>query len=159
MKIKDIVSSVQSSYQKRMLSRRIRKCSAVIKKDLCAWVKDHKFPSRVITLNSPSDDKAKLTISVDELVNLFGMDVVSALLFMDDLIKANLKSDKSDLKTLLLRIKHTGCVHDTILSPEMLDNIKATQPGVWQAYVKMQKQAENEHLAEFGTTDSLNDDL
>ncbi len=87
------------------------------------------------------------------------MDVVSALLFMDDLIKANLKSDKADLRTLLLRIEHTGCVHDTILTPELLTDIKKNQPGVWQAYVNMQKQQEDDHLAEFGTTDSLNDEL
>lgn len=153
MKINDIVSSVQSSYQKRMLSRRIRKCSAVIKKDIRAWVELKKFPSRVITLGAPNNAMVKVTISVEELVTLFGMDVMSALLFMDDLIKANLKSDKSDLKNLLLRIEHTGCSHDTILTPEMLDNIKQNQPGVWQAYVRMQAQAE------FGTTDSLKDEL
>lgn len=159
MKIKDIVSSVQSSYQKRMLSRRIRKCSAIIKKDIRAWVESKKFPSRVITLDAPNDAMAKVTISVEELVNLFGMDVMSALLFMDDLIKANLKADKSDLKTLLLRIEHTGCGHDTILTPQMLEDIKQNQPGVWQAYVKMQEQAESDHFVEFGSTDSLNDEL
>lgn len=159
MKIRDLVSSIQSSYQKRMLSRRIRRCSTIIKKDLCAWVKDHKFPSRVITLNSPQNDRTKVTISIEELVNLYGMDVVSALLFMDDLIKANLKSDKADLRTLLLRIEHTGCEHNTILTPELLADIKKNQPGVWQAYINIQKQQEDDHLAEFGTTDSLNDDL
>lgn len=159
MKIENIVSSVQSSYQKRMLSRRIKRCSTIIKKDIRAWVETKKFPSRVITLDAPNSAMAKVTISVEELVGLFGMDVMSALLFMDDLIKANLKHDKSDLKTLLLRLEHTGCEHNTILTPQMLEGIKQNQPGVWQAYVKMQEQAEGNHFVEFGSTDSLNDEL
>ena len=142
-----------------MLALRIRNCSKAIKNDIRAWKKENKSPMREIVLEAPDKSGASVKISVQELVEVYGMDVLSALLFMDDLIKANLKADKSDLRDLLLSLKGMGCVNKTTFTPKMLEKIKAEQPELWKEYMKLQAQEEKERQEKTGNTDPLNDEL
>lgn len=159
MKVSEFLTDIKSIYLKKMVALRICNCSKAIKNDIRAWKKENRFPMREIVLEAPDNSGVSVKISVQELAEVYGMDVLSALLFMDDLIKANLKADKSDLRCLLLNLKGMGCVNKTVFTPKMLEKIKAEQPELWKEYMKLQAQEEKERQEKAGNTDPLNEDL
>lgn len=158
MKIKDTLSPVLSLKDKYILAYRIRKCSDMIKADIREWKETNEFPTRVVVLESPIAATGNITISMEDLVEIYGLDVIDAFIFMDDLLKATTKDDKKDLTELLGRLKSSGCIHDGNVTDALLEQIKTQQPGVWAAYQKLLNEEERKTKAN-GEDDPLNDDI
>ncbi len=158
MKIKDILSPVLSLKDKYILAYRIRKCSDMIKADIREWKETNEFPTRVVVLESPIASTGNMTISMEDLTGIYGLDVLDAFIFMDNLLKATTKNDKKELTELLSRLKSTGCIHDGNVTDALLEQIKVQQPGVWAAYQKLLNEEDSKTKAN-GDDDPLNDDI
>lgn len=158
MKIKDILSSVRSLKDKYILAYRIRKCSDMIKADIRAWKETNEFPTRVVVLEFPIASTGNMTISMEDLTGIYGLDVLDAFIFMDDILMATTKNDKKELAELLGRLKSTGCIHDGNVTDALLDHIKVQQPGVWDAYQRLLNEEESKTKAN-DDDDPLNDDI
>ena len=158
MKIKDTLSPVLSLKDKYILAYRIRKCSDMIKSDIKEWKETNEFPTRIVVLESPITATGNITISMEDLTGIYGLDIIDAFIFMDDLLKATTKDDKKELTELLGRLKSTGCIHDGNVTDALLEQIKAQQPGVWAAYQKLLAEEECKTKAN-GADDPLNDEI
>ena len=143
MKIKDIINPILSVKDKYMLAARIRKANPAIRNAIRRWKEDGATPTFRYSISAPGSKGAPTSISVQELVDLYEMDTLDAFLFIDSLMKADLKEDKRELSELLGQIQSVGCVHNGNVTDELLEHIRTTQPGVWEAYQKLLKEHED----------------
>lgn len=140
-----------------LLANRVHNCNKVIRADIRRWKESGEAPTRSITIITPSGDKS-LTLSMSDLTEIYGFDTLSAFIFMDSLFKANAKTDKCELRALLSQLKGSRCVHRMEVTPELLEQVRVNQPGVWAQYQKLVT-AENARLAQLAELDVLNEEL
>lgn len=158
MKIKDILNPLMSLKDKYYYAARIRKCTDLIKGDIRRWKETGEFPTRSIDVESPVHGGGRVNISMEDLIEIYHLDTLDAFIYMDDLLKATTNPDKTELVELLGRLKSTGCVHNGNVTPELLEQIRREQPGVWAAYERLLAQ-EEDALKEIEAQDPLNDDV
>ena len=133
MKIKDLLNSVDSLNTKIKIANRIKKCSPRIRLAITQLYRDKIIPKIELGIQSP-DGMGYMEISSFDLVNLYGMENLSALLFLDDLYKANLKADKKDLHNLLGMLSNGKHQSNMIVSEELLEQVRQNSPDVWESY-------------------------
>lgn len=133
MKIKDIITSLDNVKSKVHVAYRINKCSSEIKQAISQLYKDKVLPLVELGIEAP-DGMGYIEVSSYDLVNLYGMEELSALLFLDELNKANLKSDKTDLRNLLGVL--TSGKHQTrmAVTEDLLEHVQKNSPDVWESY-------------------------
>lgn len=158
MKIKEILSPLMSLKDKYYYAIRLRQCLPVIREDIKEWKETGEFPTRSVDVGAPGDPSLSVNISMEDLMETYHLDTLDAFIFMDDLIKATTRKDKRSLVDLLGRLKSTGCVHNGNVTPELLEDIRKNQPGLWAAYQKLLNQEEAKAI-EAETNDVLNDEF
>lgn len=133
MKIKDIITSLDNVKSKVHVAYRINKCSSEIKQAISQLYKDKVLPLVELGIEAP-DGMGYIEVSSYDLVNLYGMEELSALLFLDELNKANLKSNKTDLRNLLGVL--TSGKHQTrmVVTEDLLEHVQKNSPDVWESY-------------------------
>ena len=139
MKTKEILNSVESFKSKVYLAHRIKRCSPQIREAIVKWSKERSMPLIELGIKSSEGD-AFMVISSDDLVNLYGMEQLQALLFLDDLHRANQKDDKSELMGLLGMLQAGKKVSKMIVSDEILATVREKDPEVWIEYEKIVQQ-------------------
>ena len=144
MRIKDIVESIDSLKDKIIIAYRIYNCSPRIKEAIKEWKLEGSLPSISVELEE-SEDKI-VEISSYELVNLYEFDELSSLLMLDSLEKAKVKNDKERIKQLTGFLIYGTHVHKNHLSEEMMNNIKESNPAVWEEYQKICNAAKDEDI-------------
>ncbi|MBR5237696.1 MAG: hypothetical protein IKV26_03185 [Paludibacteraceae bacterium] len=135
MKIKDILESIDSVKTKICVAYRIFYSTPKIKKAIKQWKAYGDLP--VIRVTVETSEENFIEISSYDLLNKYGFDELSALLMLDDIEKAQEKQDKeklNDLLAFLVRGKHEV---RTIVSQELLEQIKKNNPEVWDEYQKL----------------------
>lgn len=142
MKIKDIINKNWNFKTRMLIARRISRCSNLIKRDIATWKRDGIVPNRILSLQVNGVENMRL--SVHELIDTYGMDALSAMLFFDDLIKANLLEDKTQLVNLAQRLQNGARKKSLVMTPDMLQSIKNNQPELWQEYENLQKKEESQ---------------
>lgn len=140
MQIKDIINKNWNFKTRLLIARRILRCSNPIKRDIATWKRDGTVPNRSLSLEVNGVENMRL--SVHDLTDTYGMDPLSAFLFFDDLIKANLMEDKTRLVNLVQRLQNGARKKSLAMTPDMLENIKTNQPELWQEYENLQKNEE-----------------
>lgn len=133
MKIKDIISSLDDLKSKVHVAYRINKCSPYIKQAIVQLYKDGVLPLVELGIQSPNGGEY-MEISSYDLVNLYGMEDLAALLFLDDLEKANSKTDKTDLRNLLSALSSGKHQTRMVISEELLEHIQNNSPDIWKNY-------------------------
>lgn len=133
MKIKEIISSIENIKTRLYVAYRINNCLPVIKSAIKQLYATNELPFIKLGIESP-DQNEFVEISSNELVDLYGMDNLSALLFLDDLQKANLKKDKTDLCNLLDRFSFGKNQTRMKVTDEMLEDVRNNSPEVWKVY-------------------------
>lgn len=140
MQISNILNKNWSLRTRLAIARKLRTCSQVMKRDITNWKRTGIVTDRRLSLMV--NGREQMSLSVGELINIYGMDPLTAMLFFDDLIKANLKDDKADLINLLDRLKAGRPSKHLHLTPEMRRNIKENQPELWEEYQKIHQAIE-----------------
>lgn len=135
MKITDLINKKWSFKTRCIIARRILQCSNATKQDIVSWKKTGNPPDRFLSLEI--DGVEEMTLSIHELIDTYGMDPLTAMLFFDDLVKANLKDDKTDLINLIERLQNGAHRKTLTISREMLDDIKANQPELWAEFERL----------------------
>ena len=133
MKIKDIITSLGNVKSKVHIAYRINKCSPQIKQAIAQLYKDRVLPKIEMGIQSP-DGNGYFEVSLSDLVSLYGMDDLAALLFLDDLDKANAKSDKTDLWNLLGMLSIGKHQSRMVVTDELLEYVQKSAPDVWDSY-------------------------
>lgn len=136
MKIKDIITSLGNVKSKVHIAYRINKCSPQIKQAIAQLYKDRVLPKIEMGIQSP-DGNGYFEVSLSDLVSLYGMDDLAALLFLDDLDKANAKSDKTDLWNLLGMLSIGKHQSRMVVTDELLEYVQKSAPDVWDSYQKI----------------------
>lgn len=159
MKIKDILSNISNVGLKAVFASRIRNSNPIIKKAIVDFHEKGSFEPinyGILTNNS----LGVVRISTTELQELYGMKPLEALLFIDAIVKADSNSDKSDLINLLQSLvagRHHG---GPVVTPQMLENIKANNPKVWTHYQTLCENAkEEEESAIVEMNNNLNEEI
>lgn len=140
MKIKDIINKNWNFKTRLLIAHRISRCTTLIKRDIAVWKRDRMVPERILSLQV--DGVENMRLSVHELIDTYGMDPLSAMLFFDDLIKANNNEDKTQMVNLVERLQSGARRKSLAMTPDMLENIKNNQPELWSEYEKLQKNEE-----------------
>lgn len=136
MKIKHIIQTIQTWKEKCLVAFRIYTCTPEIKKAIKIWIEKEDLP--MVEIKVSDMKQHELIISAHELVNLYGYKELPALLMLDDLIKANSDSNKTRLIELLSTLIAGKHKHSNgSITPELLDQIRQTQPGIWKEYEKI----------------------
>ena len=133
MKIKDLLNSVDGLNTRFKIAHRIKKCSPRIRMAISQLYRDKILPKIELGIQSP-DGIGYMEISSYDLVNLYGMENLSALLFLDDLYKANLKTDKRELYNLLGMLSNGRHQSNMVVTEEILEQVRQTSPNVWESY-------------------------
>ena len=136
MKIKDIISSLDNVKSKVHVAYRINRCSPVIKQAIAQLYTDRFMPLVELGIEAP-DGMGYVEISSYDLVNLYGMEELAALLFLDDLDKANLNNDKTDLRNLLSVLSVGKHQTRMVFSEELLQHVQQNSPDVWENYLQI----------------------
>ncbi len=153
MKIRDLLNNRWSFNTRLIIARRIIRCSPVIKRDIARWKRTGIIPDRILPLMI--NGMEQMTISTDQLVKIYGMDPLSAMLFLDDLIKANKDPDKTALINLVQRLQNGRKSKCLRMSKGMLDKIRVTQPLLWAEYQRLKQRVDADtknHTEEFADT-------
>lgn len=118
------------------IADRLRRCLPPIKADIAAWQKSGIIPSRSLEFDI---DGTSTSVSIADLVNIYDFEPILAFIYFDDLVAANLEADKRRLADLLGAIPFRGARHALGLdvSPEMLDQIRSSNPALWAEYMNM----------------------
>lgn len=121
------------------IADRLRRCLPPVKADIAAWNKNGIIPARSLEFDI---DGAVASISVADLVGTYGFEPILAFIYFDDLVVANLDTDKRALITLLEAIPAHGARHTLGLevTPAMLDTIRTSNPSLWQEYLRLQSE-------------------
>ena len=133
MKIKDLLNSVDSLNTRFKIANRVKKCSTRIRMAIAQLYRDKILPKIELGIQSP-DGTGYMEISSFDLVNLYGMENLSALLFLDDLYKANLRADKKDLHNLLGMLSNGKHQSNMVVTEELLEQVRQNSPDVWESY-------------------------
>lgn len=133
MKIKDIITSLDNVKSKVHLAYRINRCSPEIKKAIVQLYKDKVLPLVELGIAAP-DGMGYVEVSSYDLVNLYGMEELAALLFLDELNKANSKSDKTDLRNLLGALSAGKHQTRMVVTDDLLEHVQKNSPDVWKSY-------------------------
>lgn len=136
MKIKDIISSIDSTKDKIYTAHRIYQCEPEIKKYIAKWYKDQYLPLLEIGMRT-SDGSIYLELSSTNLVELHNMTELEALFFMDSILKAQNKKDTIMLNQLLASLnssRHTPAVENMEYE---LEQLRMNNPEVWVEYQKL----------------------
>lgn len=147
MKIKELIESmrIKNETEKAVLARRIKNCSPLIRKAITRFTKEGEFDSVSITVDYPEGD-GYIVISSLELVQNYGMTEMEALLFMDAVLKADKKKDKSELSLLLGRLSGGEHIPSEPLSECMMEKIRTDNPLVWEEYMKICDEEQRKHV-------------
>lgn len=137
MKIKDILNNNWSFKTRLLIARRFMTCSNLMKREITNWKHTGVISDRKLSLQVNGVEN--MTISVLELVNIYGMDPLTAMLYFDDLIKANNNEDKTQLINLIERLQNGRWKKSLTMTPNMLEYIKNNQPKLWSEYQRLQK--------------------
>lgn len=146
MKIIDVTSSIESMKERTYTAYRIYRSEPHIKKAISILYKEESLPQVTIELEDPNETRC-LRLDTIELKELFGMKDLQALLFLDSVLKANKKEDKTDLSNLLRML--TAGQHKTQfeITDEMREHVRANNPGVWAEYQKIRGEQEQRNKA------------
>lgn len=146
MKIKDIISSIESMKERVYTAYRIYRSESLIKKAISRLYEEESLPQVTIELEDPDETRC-LRLDTMELKELYGMKDLQALLFLDSVLKANKKDDKTDLYNLLGML--TAGQHKTQfeITDEMREHVRANNPGVWAEYQKIRGEQEQRNKA------------
>lgn len=137
MKVKDILNNKWSLNTKFIIARKLVACSNLMKREIVNWKRTGSIPDRKLSLQV--NDVELITISILDLVSIYGMDPLTAMLFFDDLIKANINDNKTQLINLIERLQNGRHKKSLTMTPDMLENIKSNQPELWNEYERLQK--------------------
>lgn len=146
MKIKELIESIRikNETEKAALARRIKNCSPLIRKAITRLTKEGEFDSVSITVDYPDGD-GYIVISSLELIQNYGMTEMEALLFMDAVLKADKKMDKTELSLLLGRLSDGKHVSSGPLPDAMMEKIRTDNPLVWEEYLKICDEEQKRH--------------
>lgn len=146
MKIKDIISSIESMKERVYTAYRIYRSEPYIKNAISRLYEEESLPQVTIELEDPNETGC-LRLDTIELTELYGMKDLQALLFLDSVLKANKKEDKTDLYNLLGIL--TAGQHKTRfeITDEMREHVRANNPGVWAEYLKIRGEQEQRDKA------------
>lgn len=146
MKIKDIISSIESMKERVYTAYRIYRSEPYIKNAISRLYEEESLPQVTIELEDPNETGC-LRLDTIELTELYGMKDLQALLFLDSVLKANKKEDKTDLYNLLGIL--TAGQHKTRfeITDEMREHVRANNPGVWAEYLKIRGEHEQRYQA------------
>lgn len=159
MKIKDILDNISNIRHKAIYAKCIRNSNPIIKNAIVDFHLKGSFEPITYGIKT-NNVLGILSISTTDLQKLYGMKPLEALLFLDAIVKADSNSDKTQLINLLQSLvsgKHRG---GPIVTPQMLETIKETNPEVWTHYKTISENAqkeETEAIEEMNT--NLNEEL
>lgn len=141
MKIIDVTSSIESMKERTYTAYRIYRSEPHIKKAISKLYEEESLPQVTIELEDPNETRC-LRLDTIELKELYGMKDLQALLFLDRVLKANKKEDKTDLYNLLGML--TAGQHKTRfeITDEMREHVRANHPSVWAEYLKIRGERE-----------------
>ena len=139
MKIKDIKQTYADIRAKIHAAIRIYNCTPEIKKAIKKWKNDGCLPQITISLENGNK---QANISSTELVEIYGLSELNALLMLDELVKAQRNGDKNRLSQLLRSLIAGRHVQGFTVTDEMLEGIKKNSPDVWKEYERLSKKVE-----------------
>ncbi len=137
MTIKEIVATVESVKLKARLGVRIFHCSTTIKKAIVRLMLDEDFQD--LTIGVDYLDGRYVKFSSYELVRVYGMKKLQALLFIDALQKANIQKDKTRLDRLLTTLVAGKHRQGLRITTEMMERVRNNEAEVWAEYQKLKK--------------------
>ena len=146
MKIKDIISSVESLKERVYTAYRIYRSEPMIKKAISRLYEEESLPQVTIELEDP-DETGCLRLDSIELAELNGMTDLQTLFFLDSVLKANKKEDKTELYNLLESLsvgQHKTCFE---ITDDILEQVRINNPGVWAEYKKIRNEREQRNKA------------
>lgn len=146
MKIKDIISPIESLKERIYTAYRIYRSEPLIKKRIAQLHEEETLPQVTIEIETP-DEARCLRLDSIELKELYGMTDLQVLFFLDSVLKADKKEDKTDLYNLL-RILTAG-QHRTRfeITDEMREHVRTNNPVVWAEYQKIRGEREQRNKA------------
>lgn len=142
MKIKDIIESIESIKNKMLVAYRIYCCDKDIKNAIKYWKSENELPS--LSVDIENEDEQFITISVNDLVNLYGFEELAAFLTLDDIKKASSSKNYERLDQLLAFLTYGKHEVRTKVSEELLEHIQNNTPKVWEEYQKICKKVEGD---------------
>lgn len=146
MKIKDIISSIESMKERVYTAYRIYRSEPLIKKAISRLYEEESLPQVTIELEDPNETRC-LRLDTMELKELYGMKDLQALLFLDSVLKADKKEDKTDLHNLLGMLPAGQHKTRFEITDEMREHVRANNPGVWAEYLKIRSEREQRDKA------------
>jgi len=144
MKIKELLEFFRVKKEKVMAARRIKNCSSLIKKAIAHFTEKGELDPVSISVDYPNGE-GYIVISSMDLVQHFGMSEMEALLFMDAVLKADKKTDKSELSLLLGRLSVGEHLHSGPVPEAMMEKIKNNNPIVWKEYQRICEEEQKKH--------------
>lgn len=144
MKIKELLDflRIKNEKEKVMAARRIKNCSPLIKKAIAHFTEKGELNPVSISVDYPNGE-GYIVISSMDLVQHFGMNEMEALLFMDAVLKADKKTDKSELSLLLGRLSIGEHVCSGPVPESMMEEIRINNPSVWKEYQRICDEEQN----------------
>jgi hypothetical protein len=142
MKIKDIIESIESIKNKMLVAYRIFCCDKDIKNAIKYWKSENELPS--LSVDIENEDEQFITISVNDLVHLYGFEELSAFLTLDDIRRASRSKNYERLDQLLAFLTYGKHEVRTKVSEELLEHIQNNTPEVWEEYQKICKKVEGD---------------
>lgn len=140
MKIKDIVKDIEPIWLKVYTAHRIYRSEPRIKEAIAEWHEDRSLPDITLGMMSPQEE-GYASISVQELVGIYGMKELDALLFLDSLAKATKKDNKTELDRLLGTLSTGKHKTNFVITEAMLEQVRKDSPEVWAEYQKLCNEA------------------
>ena len=146
MKIKDIISPIESLKERIYTACRIYRSEPMIKKAITRLYEEESLPQVTIELEDPNETGC-LRLDSIELTELYGMTDLQALLFLDSVLKADKKEEKTELYNLL-GILSAG-KHKTYfeITDDILNLVRTNHPGVWAEYQKIRGERDQREKA------------
>lgn len=139
MKIRDIIEPINGRDDKVRVAYRIYKCSDEVKVAIKEWKEDGCIPEMSLRISASDDNEA--TLSLKDLVQLYGFGELDALLWFDSLYKAKKADNKVKQREMYLYLIY-GSRHAKFEVPDaMLEHFKTNNPEAWGEYEKISENA------------------
>lgn len=159
MKIKEIVSVLTGDASRSKLALRISRCQPVIRKAFRKWREEEVLPLVQLAFETP-DGKGYLELSSRELVEVYDMKEFQALLFLDELLKADQEKDVPRFKALLDMLQAGAHRPASVVSEETKAYIQKNNPEAWAYYQQLcARQAEQDQEEEQAGRMALEEEL
>lgn len=159
MKINDILHNISNIAHKAIYAKGIRECNSIIKKAISDYYSKGTFDPIEYGIKT-NNEGGIVSISSSELQDLYKMEPLEALLFLDSVAKADTSSDKTKLQNLLRCLTAGKHIQGPAITPQMLETIKVTQPKVWEQYQALcDKAQKEEEMAIAEMNSNLNEEI